>query len=61
MAKHRPRGRRESHGMTGTPEHKAYDNMLSRCYSDSYRCAHRYSDRNIYVCDRWVESFLNFL
>lgn len=48
------------HGMTKTPEHKAWFNMRSRCYNPKYSGFKNYGGRGIVVCDRWLESFENF-
>jgi len=50
-----------SHGMSGTSEYKAWINMKDRCFNPNHS---RYSDwggRGITVCDRWKNSFKNFL
>lgn len=39
----------------------SYKHMISRCYDSSDPKYHRYGERGIKVCDRWRESFLNFL
>lgn len=49
------------HGACGTPEHRAWNGMRSRCYDPNTEYYHRYGGRGIKVCDRWLESFLNFL
>lgn len=49
------------HGMSKSPEYKAYYNMIKRCY---YENDNRYSDyggRGIKVCPRWLSSFENFV
>jgi hypothetical protein len=51
---------RELHGMTGTPEHRAWKDMKKRCYG---RYAHNYKNyggRGIRVCDEWLKSFTVF-
>lgn len=48
------------HGMTDTPEWRAWKGMLERCYLESYEQFHNYGGRGIAVCDRWRESFENF-
>ena len=46
--------------MNATPEYKAWENMKSRCYSESYIYKEYYSERGITVCDEWRDSFINF-
>jgi hypothetical protein len=51
------------HGKTGTPEHRAWKNMIQRCTNPNHP---RYADwggRGITVCDRWQgeHGFENFL
>lgn len=48
------------HGMYGTPTHKSWQKMKERCYLESYKEKEYYQDRNIEVCDRWMNSFENF-
>jgi hypothetical protein len=43
-----------------SPEYRAWLNMKSRCFSQSYRDRHRYSGRGITVCQEWVESYEAF-
>lgn len=50
-----------SHGDTGSPEHRAWGNMKARCYITSSDFYERYGGRGITVCDRWKNSFANFL
>lgn len=48
-------------GGTHTSEYGSYREMMDRCYnpkSDEYK---NYGARGIYVCDRWKESFSNFI
>lgn len=49
------------HGMSRTPEWEAWRAMLKRCYKPNTRNYDRYGGRGIGVCDRWRESFENFL
>lgn len=53
--------KRSIHGMTDTPEHKAWRQMLSRCGSESNPAYGDYGGRGISVCERWRSSFENFL
>ena len=49
-----------SHGMSRTPEYRAWHDMKRRCFNPNNK---RYSDwggRGIAVCDRWLD-FENFL
>ena len=50
------------HGMTGTPEHRSWLSMITRCYGgDKSRDDFKfYAGKGITVCERWRESFLNF-
>lgn len=54
-------GRREKHGMAGTPTYISYQEMLKRCYDGSVIRYPSYGGRGITVCDRWRESFKAFL
>ncbi len=51
----------EQHRRSYTTEYYAWENMIARCNYPSYRSRHRYKDRNITVCERWLHSFDNFL
>lgn len=48
--------RRVTHGMCGTPTYMAWGCMKQRVMHDK-----RYIDKGIKICDRWLESFENFL
>jgi hypothetical protein len=50
-----------THGMTGTPEYSAWQNMITRCSPSNKAGYHLYGGRGITVCDRWRDSFENFL
>jgi hypothetical protein len=52
------------HGHRGpkrTPEYRAWDAMKTRCYCPSTIRFERWGGRGITVCDRWKNSFENFL
>jgi len=42
-------------------EQQTYYNMIKRCYYPKHPSFERYAGRGIKVCDRWRESFTNFL
>lgn len=44
-----------------TPEYVAYREMKKRCYNPNWVRYDRYGGRGIKVCDRWLESYSNFL
>lgn len=44
-----------------TPEYRAWNNMLCRCYVPSTRAFARYGGRGIQVCKRWRDSYKAFL
>lgn len=51
---------RTRHGQTGTPEHDAWHAILERCLNVNNSGYHRYGERGIKVCDKWM-TFENFL
>lgn len=50
-----------THEKSSTPEYKIYIGMLTRCYNKNRNRYYRYGGRGIKVCDRWKNSFENFL
>lgn len=52
---------RTTHGMTGTPEHRAWDGLKQRCLNPNNPEYPNYGGRGITVCDRWLHGFENFL
>jgi hypothetical protein len=49
------------HGMKETKVYRAWQNMKKRCFSKTSPDYHRYGGRGITVCERWRDSFENFL
>ncbi|WP_454751671.1 hypothetical protein [Cupriavidus necator] len=49
------------HGAIGTPEYVAWGHMKSRCYNTANPDYPNWGGRGIRVCDRWRESFVEFL
>lgn len=50
----------KSHGMTGSPEYKAWQSMKDRCYNEENENFHNYGGRGIVVWHTWMKSFNNF-
>lgn len=50
-----------THGLTKTAEYRAWRHMQSRCYNKNVDNYKNYGGRGIVVCDRWLNSFENFL
>lgn len=44
-----------------SPEYKCWSSMKRRCDSPRLKCYRNYGGRGIVVCDRWINSFENFL
>lgn len=53
--------RSTTHGKTRTPEYRSWNAMLNRCYNRNGQAYRNYGGRGIIVCDRWRDSFVNFL
>ena len=51
----------KKHGETGSPEYRSWRAMLTRCSNPNATGYHNYGGRGIKVCDRWLNSFENFL
>lgn len=51
---------KQTHGMSGTPTHKSWTSMKSRCLNPNFPCYIDYGARGITVCEKWM-SFENFL
>lgn len=52
---------RRSHGMSKTPEYRSWLAMRSRCYKKASLQFEWYGGRGIKVCERWKNSFENFM
>lgn len=50
-----------THGMSGTPEYRAWENARSRCNNSSNNKYPRYGGRGIKFCDKWSNSFEAFI
>ena len=49
-----------THGLSGSPEYKAYHSMLKRCSDPKLHNSHRYAGRGITVSEDWLICFENF-
>lgn len=49
------------HGLTGTKVYRAWLAIYNRCYNKNIDVYRHYGGRGIRVCDRWLNSFDNFL
>jgi len=49
------------HGMTRTPTWNSWCSMLTRCYTPSNISFPYYGGKGVKVCERWRNSFANFL
>lgn len=50
-----------THNGCGTPEYRAWQGIIKRCCNKKNKAYPRYGGRGITVCDRWRNSFENFL
>lgn len=51
---------RKTHGMTLTPEYKAWRSMRDRCQNKNDKAYRDYGQRGISVCQEWDKSFQKF-
>jgi len=49
------------HGLCRTPEHGIWSGIRDRCYNPNNGAYHNYGGRGIGMCDRWRNSFENFI
>lgn len=52
--------RNRTHGLSGSPEYGIWCSIKERCNNPNNIAYVNYGKRNIYVCERWVNSFENF-
>lgn len=43
------------HGLSYTPEYKAWDSMMQRCNNPNHAAYKHYGGRGIEVCERWLQ------
>lgn len=55
------RGGKVIHGLTGSPEYRAWSEMRNRCYRQTHISYPWYGGRGIGVCNSWMNSFTKFL
>ena len=53
--------RQTKHGLFYRPEYVVWGGMKARCYNPNHASFKDYGGRGISVCDRWKDSFENFL
>lgn len=53
--------KRAARGLSESAEYRVWHGMKRRCYDVRRRDYKYYGGRNVTVCDRWRESFVNFL
>jgi len=49
------------HGLWNSPGYKVWEGMIRRCYSKKHTHYHRYGGRGITVCDKWINSPIEFI
>lgn len=52
---------RKNHGMHNTSTYHSWQCMKDRCYRKANIAYSYYGEKGISVCDRWKDSFINFL
>jgi hypothetical protein len=61
LRRERSKERTTVHGFSGMPEYKTWKDMIDRCYSENCIAYKYYGGRGISVCERWRQSFSDFL
>lgn len=61
LSKERLAEGRFKHGKSNTFEHDSWRSMKARCYNENNSRFEKYGARGISVCERWLNSFENFL
>ncbi len=51
---------RIKHKLRFTPEYICWVGMITRCYNEKNKAFKHYGGRGIFMCERWMYSFLNF-
>lgn len=49
------------HNLYGSSEYSSWQHMKARCCNINSHVYHHYGGRGIKICDRWVNSFQNFI
>jgi hypothetical protein len=57
----KPRVKPVRHGLWRTPTYNSWANMITRCTNENHSTWPEYGGRGITICDRWRNSFENFL
>lgn len=54
------RNSHRTHGKRYSSEYRSWMSMKNRCLNPKYEQSQYYSDLDVYVCPRWIESFSAF-
>lgn len=52
---------KKTHGMSESPDRKAWTSMIQRCVNPRNSAYKNYGGRGIFVCDRWLRGFAEFM
>lgn len=61
LQKERASSANKTHGMRRHPMYNTWTGIKKRCYNENNPSYNNYGGRGITVCERWLESFDNFL